>query len=75
VAYGAFMVVNMGWPRAEVYDPAGGHWYLKYFALLFCAGAGLIGWLMYRAVNASRTPAAAAVSPLAIGDAALEGAE
>jgi urea carboxylase system permease len=54
VAYGAFMVVNMGWPRSEVYDPAGGHWYLKYFALLFCGVAGLIGWLMYRAVNGSR---------------------
>jgi urea carboxylase system permease len=59
VGYGAFMVVNMGWPRAEVYDPAGGHWYLQYFALLFCGAAALIGWLVYRAVNpASSAPAA-----------------
>jgi urea carboxylase system permease len=48
VCYGAFMVVNMGWPRAAVYDPAGGHWYLQYFALLFCAAAGLVGLALYR---------------------------
>ena len=75
VLYGAFMVLNMGWPRSEVYDPAGGHWYLKYFALLFCAAVGLIGWLMYRTVNASRTTASAAKPAVVIGEAALEGAE
>jgi urea carboxylase system permease len=71
VVYGAFMVVNMGWPRAEVYDPAGGHWYLKYFALLFCGAAGLIGWLMYRAVSAPRGSGA----PLVSADAAVEAAQ
>ena len=71
VLYGAFMVINMGWPRAEVYDPAGGHWYLKYFALLFCTAAGVIGWVMYRAINASR---ATSTAPIGLGGAALEGA-
>ncbi len=75
LAYGAFMVVNMGWPRAEVYDPAGGHWYLKYFALLFCAAAGLAGWLMYRVVNAAPAPATSSPMSLALGDPALEAAE
>jgi urea carboxylase system permease len=56
VCYGAFMVVNMGWPRASVYDPAGGHWYLQYFAILFCAVAGLVGLALYRT---SRKEAAA----------------
>lgn len=73
VAYGAFMVVNMGWPRSEVYDPAGGHWYLKYFALLFCGGAALIGLLVYRAANASGNAPAAA--PMQVTDAAPEAAQ
>lgn len=75
VAYGAFMVVNMGWPRSEVYDPAGGHWYLKYFALLFCAAAGLVGLLMYRAVSASRAATTAEPAPPVLGDPALEAAQ
>ncbi|MFE7766197.1 amino acid permease [Streptomyces sp. NPDC057438] len=33
--YGLFMTVNLAWPRAEVYDPAGGHWYFQWFTLLF----------------------------------------
>jgi urea carboxylase system permease len=74
VLYGAFMVINMGWPRAEVYDPAGGHWYLKYFALLFCTAAGVIGWVMYRAINASRATSTATAAPIGLGGAALEGA-
>jgi urea carboxylase system permease len=72
VAYGAFMVVNMGWPRAVVYDPAGGHWYLQYFALLFCGAAALIGWLVYLAVNRPSTPAAA---PAIVAETAPEAAQ
>lgn len=44
VVYGIAMAVNIGWPRASVYDPAGGHWYLQWFAPLFvtiAAGGGL----------------------------------
>ncbi|MEH0632475.1 amino acid permease [Streptomyces bottropensis] len=33
--YGLFMTVNLAWPRTEVYDPAGGHWYFQWFTLLF----------------------------------------
>jgi hypothetical protein len=36
-------MVNLAWPRAAVYDPAGGHWYLQYFSLLFVGGSLLIG--------------------------------
>jgi urea carboxylase system permease len=79
VAYGGFMVVNMGWPRSEVYDPAGGHWYLKYFALLFCAAAALIGLLVYRAAAASRDagrPAPTApMTPIQVADVAPEAAQ
>ncbi|MFB7496678.1 amino acid permease [Streptomyces sp. NPDC056161] len=43
--YGLFMAVNLAWPRAAVYDPAGGHWYFQWFTVLFLgvtvtAGAG-----------------------------------
>jgi urea carboxylase system permease len=44
VAYGAFMAVNIGWPRAIVY---GSSWYLRYFAPLFLAAAVVCGALAY----------------------------
>jgi len=47
VAFGLFMTVNIAWPRAAVYDPAGGHWYLRYFSLLFLAAALVLGGLAY----------------------------
>jgi urea carboxylase system permease len=56
VVYGLFMAVNMAWPRAAVYDPAGGHWYLRYFALLFCAAVALFGYVAF--LTAGRRPAA-----------------
>lgn len=36
---GALVMVNIGWPRVEVYDPPPGHphWYLQYLSLLFVA--------------------------------------
>jgi urea carboxylase system permease len=43
VLYGFAQMINLGWPRASVYDPAGGHWYLQYFSLLFVGGALLVG--------------------------------
>ncbi|MBV1851287.1 amino acid permease [Catellatospora tritici] len=55
VVYGIAMILNLGWPRQEVYDPAGGHWYLRYFPLLFVGGALLLGGLAhlrYRARSA-----------------------
>jgi urea carboxylase system permease len=57
VLYGLFMVVNMAWPRQAVYDPAGGHWYLRYFALLFCAAVAALGYAGYRWANRSDTGA------------------
>jgi urea carboxylase system permease len=62
VAYGFLQMVNLAWPRAAVYDPAGGHWYLQYFSLLFVGGALLIGVVAYAAHRreeaAPTTPAA-----------------
>jgi urea carboxylase system permease len=70
VAYGALMMVNIGWPRGSVYDPQGGHWYLQYFALLFVGGSLLVGTVAFWAVRHSR--AAAMPAPAA---ADLAGAE
>ncbi|WAL68393.1 amino acid permease [Amycolatopsis cynarae] len=57
VVWGAVMAVNLGWPRAEVFDPQGGHTYLQWFAPLFLGGALLVGALAY-AVQARRSAAA-----------------
>ncbi|MCX5338098.1 amino acid permease [Streptomyces sp. NBC_00140] len=51
--YGLFMTINLAWPRAEVYDPAGGHWYFQWFTVIFLlvtVGAGAL----YRALRAQR---------------------
>ncbi|MFE7167709.1 amino acid permease [Streptomyces sp. NPDC057616] len=47
--YGLAMTLNLAWPRAEVYDPAGGHWYFQWFTVLFLTatlalGAGYRAW-------------------------------
>jgi urea carboxylase system permease len=48
VLWGVFMAVNMGWPRAAVYDPSGTHWYLRWFAPLLVTVVLVIGALLYR---------------------------
>ncbi len=53
VVYGLFMAVNMAWPRQAVYDPAGGHWYLQYFALLFLGAVAVFGYIAYRLPKAA----------------------
>lgn len=61
VLYGALMVVNLAWPRAAVFDPVGGHWYLRWFAELFLAGAvgtGALAYLRQRWENRRELPAA-----------------
>ena len=47
VGYGALMTVNLGWPRAEVYDPAGEGWYLHYLPLVALAVTALGGVAAY----------------------------
>lgn len=48
VTFGAFLMIDAGWPRAAVYDFAGGHWYLQYLAPLFIAFALIIGLVAYQ---------------------------
>jgi urea carboxylase system permease len=48
--YGLLMTVNLAWPRAAVYDPAGGHWYFQWFTVLFLAATLAVG-VAWRAVR------------------------
>jgi hypothetical protein len=50
VGMGAFLLINIAWPRAEIYDIEGGHWYLQYFPIEFLAGLLLVGFIAYRRV-------------------------
>jgi amino acid transporter len=69
VTFGLFLLINIGWPRAEIYDPGGVGWVLQYSALLFVGAAlilGVIAYLVMRnqqagtAVIAPETPASSA---------------
>ncbi|MDI2132882.1 amino acid permease [Yinghuangia seranimata] len=63
VVYGVLMAVNIGWPRAEVYDPEGGHWYLEWFAALFLAGVLAVGAAAYGLLRRERGRATSAPVP------------
>ncbi|WP_027945910.1 amino acid permease [Amycolatopsis taiwanensis] len=55
VAYGLAMIVNIAWPRSEVYDRAGtGSVWMLLFPLEFAAAALLAGWLCWRRLRATR---------------------
>jgi urea carboxylase system permease len=54
VVYGALMTINMAWPRASVYDPAGGGWYLRWFSVLLLVAIFLSGALAYARVRQRR---------------------
>lgn len=57
VAYGAAMFVNLIWPRQEIYDPQGGHWYLQFFPLMFTSGMIVVGSVVYAIISRSPGPA------------------
>ncbi len=63
LAYGLFMTVNLAWPRAAVYDPAGGHWYFQWFTALFLGGTVAFG-VAYRTWRRSRADRAEVVPQL-----------
>lgn len=51
VLYGIGMTINLAWPRAEVYDPAGEGWYLHYLPLItlaVTAVGGVVAYLVQR---------------------------
>jgi urea carboxylase system permease len=77
VLYQVGMVINLVWPRAEIYDLTGETWWLQWSALLFIGGTLVVGWLVHsrnhardgaitlRHLPASATPAGAPVDVIA----------
>jgi urea carboxylase system permease len=47
VVYQVVMVVNLLWPRPEIYDLTGGTWWLKWSALLFIGATLAVGALIH----------------------------
>jgi urea carboxylase system permease len=57
VAYGALMILNIGWPRASVYDPEGGHFVLQWFSPLFALATFAFGGVAFALHRRSAAPA------------------
>ncbi|MGW4486135.1 amino acid permease [Amycolatopsis sp. NPDC004368] len=58
VAYGVVMIVNIAWPRAEIYDLAGsGSPWLLLFPVEFVGAALLIGWFCWLRLRRATSPA------------------
>jgi urea carboxylase system permease len=51
VLWGIAMVVNLAWPRAEVYTPAGGDWWMLWAAPLFVAVSLIVGIAVHQVVR------------------------
>ena len=51
VVMGGLLVVNIGWPRADVYDVAGAGWFMQYFAVIFVALTLGVGYVAHRVVR------------------------
>jgi urea carboxylase system permease len=52
VVFGAFFLIDIGWPRASVY---GTSWYLQWFSLLFVGGGALVGAACYHRLRGRRS--------------------
>ncbi|MFZ4892897.1 APC family permease [Plantibacter sp. Mn2098] len=48
VLYQIAMVVNLAWPRPEIYDLTGETWWLQWSALLFIGATLLVGYVVHR---------------------------
>lgn len=48
VLYQVGMVVNLVWPRAEIYDLTGETWWLQWSALLFIGATLVVGFFVHR---------------------------
>jgi amino acid transporter len=71
VVFGMFLLINVGWPRAVVYDPTGQSWVLRYSAplsVVFAVGLGLLAFKVMkrqRATAEKSQPASAEAEPAA----------
>ncbi|MGY5013730.1 amino acid permease [Streptomyces sp. 900105755] len=62
--YGLAMTVNLAWPRGAVYDPSGGHWYFRWFTVLFLTLTVVVGavWRLTRTESSSAVAVPEAVA-------------
>jgi amino acid transporter len=65
VVMGLFFLINVGWPRASIYDPAGGHWYLQYLPILFTGVATVLGGIAFYLMR-NQAPSDAVIKPKAV---------
>lgn len=56
VVWGIAMAVNLAWPRAEVYTPNGGGWWMLWAAPLFVLAVIGVGVVVHRIVNTGPKP-------------------
>jgi urea carboxylase system permease len=47
VVFGVALLIDVGWPRAEIYNANGGPWEMTWFAPLFIVAATVIGAIAY----------------------------
>jgi hypothetical protein len=47
VVFGAALLIDVGWPRAEIYNTNNGPWEMTWFAPLFILAATIIGLIAY----------------------------
>jgi urea carboxylase system permease len=73
VLFGAFFLIDIGWPRAVVY---GQSWYLQYFAPIFAVGCAIVGISCYIRIKRRETGPAEAepASPAQSGQVTPDGA-
>lgn len=58
VVWGIAMAINLAWPRAAVYTPTGGGWWMLWAAPLFVLATVLVGVVVHRLVTPGRALAA-----------------
>ncbi len=58
VLYGALMVINLSWPRPEVYDPSGDHGILLFSAPIMVGAVLLLGLWIRRNIRVRENKAA-----------------
>lgn len=54
VLFGLFMLVDIGWPRAEIYDLDGRGWYFQRSALISMVVIIALGLVAYRVLQRQR---------------------
>jgi amino acid transporter len=63
VVFGVFLLIDVGWPRAEIYNVGNGPAYLTWFAPLFIAAAAVIGLIAYLVMKGQGAAVTAKGSP------------